>query len=190
MDKLRQAIKINERVVHVMEHILKKEHWKHSLLLKSIATELGDYQYKLQQLVARAKKMLDKEERKKQALSLKPDSLLVYISLYQSNGDDLKQWQQLLLSLVNTSVGRPIYLKESHVRKFVTTRTNLINEAYAIIAVPKTAILTLSDDQKMTDSFGHERLALRTNAIQLSNIVRFIHANRYHYTWEDGRLVH
>ncbi len=189
MDKLKQTIEVNETLIKVIEDIIKNyDAWDASLLLKSIHSDLNNRQHEAQSLIKQAKKILEKEKEKKSS-HLKHDMICIYISLYQSGEGDLKKWRRLLMNLEKSSVGRPIYRKESDVKKLIRTHRNLLHEGYAVVTVSKDSILDLPKERVVLDRFGHEQLALRLDAIQSQNIVKFIHANRYTYTFANQQLI-
>lgn len=99
----------------------------------------------------------------------------VYIALYQSQGSNMNKWQEVVVSLVNYAMGRPIYSNETDVRAAIRLNDRNLNHAYVAVNVHSDAILS---DEKggRTDREGRKLISLSEAAIQLKNIVRLVHA--------------
>ncbi len=104
------------------------------------------------------------------------DNAEVYIALYQSQGNNMNKWQEVVVSLVNYTMGRPIYGNEMDVRAAIRLNDRNLNQAYAVVKVPSDAILSDTADLIRTDREGRKLISLREAAIQLKNIVRLVHA--------------
>ena len=106
------------------------------------------------------------------------DSTEVYIALYQSQGNNMNKWQKVVVSLVNYTMGRPIYYNETDVKAAIRLNDRNLNHAYAVVKVPSDAILInlSATDLPRTDREGRKLISLREGAIQLKNIVRLAHA--------------
>jgi intracellular multiplication protein IcmQ len=98
----------------------------------------------------------------------------VYIALYQSQGSNMSKWQEVVVSLVNYIMGRPIYPNETDVQAAIRLNDRNLNHAYAVVKVPSDAIL--SGELARTDREGRQLISLREAAIQLKNIIRLVHA--------------
>lgn len=99
----------------------------------------------------------------------------VYIALYQSQGSNMNKWQEVVVSLVNYTMGRPIYYNEVDVRAAIRLNDRNLNQAYVAVKVPSDAILS-DTDLVRTDREGRKLISLSEAAIQLKNIVRLVHA--------------
>lgn len=104
------------------------------------------------------------------------DNTEVYIALYQSQGSNMSKWQEVVVSLVKYTMGRPIYYNETDVQAAIRLNDRNLNHAYVVAKVPKDAILTHTADIPRTDREGRKLVSLREAAIQLKNIVRLVHA--------------
>lgn len=100
----------------------------------------------------------------------------VYIALYQSQGGNMSKWQEVVVSLVNYTMGRPIYCNEADVQAAIRLNDRNLNHAYAVVKVHGDAILSDTTDLVRTDREGRKLISLREAAIQLKNIVRLVHA--------------
>ena len=100
----------------------------------------------------------------------------VYIALYQSQGSNMNKWQEVVVSLVNYTIGRPIYYNETDVRAAIRLNDRNLNHAYVVVNVHSDAILSDEADLGRTDREGRKLISLSEAAIQLENIVRLVHA--------------
>ena len=112
----------------------------------------------------------------------------VYIALYQSQGCNMNKWQEVVISLVNYTMGRPIYYNETDVQAAIRLNDRNLNQAYAVVKVPRDAILSNTTDLVRTDREGRKLISLSEAAIQLKNIVRLVHATG-HYKLVRNFLV-
>ena len=112
----------------------------------------------------------------------------VYITLYQSQGSNMSKWQEVVISLVNYTMGRPIYYDETEARAAIRLNDRNLNHAYVVVKVPSDAILTHITDVPRTDREGRKLISLREAAIQLKNVVRLVHATGQ-YKWVRNFLV-
>ncbi|MEN9916410.1 MAG: Dot/Icm secretion system protein [Pseudomonadota bacterium] len=99
----------------------------------------------------------------------------VYIALYQSQGSNMSKWQEVVVSLVNYMMGRPIYRNETDVQAAIRLNDRNLNHAYAVVKVASEAILT--GELARTDREGRQLISLREAAIKLQNIIRLVHAS-------------
>ncbi|GAG15177.1 unnamed protein product, partial [marine sediment metagenome] len=111
----------------------------------------------------------------------------VYISLYQAQGSNLAIWQNMLKSLAQYSVTRPVYADEAHIRELVRSKPDPDKQAYAVVAIKEDDIMHLT--KPAVDQFGHELLTLKEGAVQLDNIIEFVHANQKHYLFRNNILI-
>ena len=100
----------------------------------------------------------------------------VYIALYQSQGSNMNKWQEVVVSLVNYTMGRPIYYNETDVCAAIRLNDRNLNHAYVVVNVHSDAILSDEADLGRTDREGRKLISLSEAAIQLKNIVRLVHA--------------
>lgn len=108
------------------------------------------------------------------------DNTEVYVALYQSQGNNMNKWQEVVTSLVNYTMGRPIYFNEADAQAAIRLNDRNLNHAYAVIKVPSDAILTGANDIPRADREGRKLVSLHESAIQLKNIVRLVHATGHY----------
>lgn len=112
----------------------------------------------------------------------------IYVSLYSTNGGNMAAWEKIIYNLPKQMISRPIYAHEEDVRAAIRHKENRINEAYVAIYVNQSSLLSLAADKLPTDKLGKPLLTLKDRAIDLHNIVRFVHLTGI-YEWRDNRLV-
>lgn len=114
--------------------------------------------------------------------TLSADMVPVYVLLFQAQGHDVAKWAQLLRSLGQYTLGRPIYQTEEDVRRVIRLRLSDDKEAYVKVAVPQ-SILSSSDSlSTRKDRYGNALLSLPVGAIRPDNILEFVHGKqRYHF---------
>jgi Dot/Icm secretion system protein IcmQ len=113
---------------------------------------------------------------------------IIYVSIFQSQGGDLKQWALQLGSLKTSIAGRPVYANEADVCALVKHKESALSESYLCIAVDKKDILTQDARFYRQDHLGHRLLILKQTAIKEDNILEFVH-NKKRYLVESGRLI-
>ena len=113
---------------------------------------------------------------------------LVYIALFQLDGCDMVRWEVTIKSLARCISGRPVYRSEADVRKYISNRSKVDQDAYVSMWVSDQIL----NNQNMCligkDIFGCEVLTLPAEAIVHANIVEFVHSNQYHYQLVNNRL--
>lgn len=112
----------------------------------------------------------------------------VYIALYSSDGAHLQSWERILTNLPRQIISRPIYADEEHVKTLIKSKENKLNEAYVAIFINESDILALSSDKISKDKFGKPLMALKDRALNMENIVRFVHLSGV-YSYSKGHLV-
>ncbi len=106
----------------------------------------------------------------------KQEKLELYIALYQSQGSNMNKWQEVVLSLVNYTMGRRIYYNETDVKAAVRLNDRNLNHAYVVVSVSSDAIFEEESDAIRTDREGRQLVSLRSSAIKIKNIIRLVHA--------------
>jgi intracellular multiplication protein IcmQ len=115
-------------------------------------------------------------------IEVNAETQLVYISLFQSKGLELSQWELQLRSITSHVIGRPAYAEEEQVKKVLRQKLQQHNEAYIVVAIPKIKINMHAHLPERRDHFGNVLLHLAANAVQVENIIEFVHQGvRYHF---------
>lgn len=112
----------------------------------------------------------------------------IYIALYSSDGAHMQSWERILVNLPRQIISRPIYSDEEHVKTLIKSKENKLNEAYVVIYVNESDILTVSPDKIPLDKFGKPLMALKDRSLNIDNIIRFVHLSGI-YSYSKGHLV-
>lgn len=169
-----QEIQVALEIKKILDEGIKAGPWQANLFLKGIKKKLEELRDNFVFKVG-----LDKHHEQTTNDLLAAGSCEyteVYIALYQSQGGNMSKWQEVLLSLVNYTMGRPIYFNEADVQAAIRLNDRNLNHAYAVVKVHSDAILSDTTDLVRTDREGRKLISLREAAIQLKNIVRLVHA--------------
>ena len=89
----------------------------------------------------------------------------LYVSLYQSNGHDLKQWALQLASLESCMVGRPIYQNEADAMQAICQKLSQLSEACVVLAVDQSKIIS-QENRLRKDRLGNLLTTVMPNAIK------------------------
>ncbi|MFC7781211.1 Dot/Icm secretion system protein IcmQ [Legionella taurinensis] len=136
---------------------------------------------------------LSPEEKLKSAVNalqrnLHNDQQLVFVSLYSSEGQNLQSWERIIANLQRQIISRPIYADEADIVNLIKSKEKKINEAYLAIFINQSDLLLLPSDKTPLDKLGRPLITLKDKAINLDNIVRFVHFSGV-YTYLKGRLI-
>lgn len=112
----------------------------------------------------------------------------VFIALYSSDGAQIPSWERILTNLPRQIISRPIYADEEHVKYLIKSKENKVNEAYVVIFINESDILTVSSDKIPLDKFGKQLMSIKDRALNMDNIVRFVHISGT-YTYSKGHLI-
>jgi len=180
-------VELGKKLIKSLNKLLKKGDWTSSLFLRTARRRLAALRDEAQKLIdqAHAKTTAEKESVAKKEL---PQGYIrAYIYLYQSQGSNLKLWEDMLKSLAKYSVTRPVYIEETHIREIIRSSTDIDRHAYAVVAIKEEDILKLG--KPSVDRHGHELLTLRETAVKIENILEFVHANKTHYNFVNNKLI-
>jgi intracellular multiplication protein IcmQ len=114
------------------------------------------------------------------------DQVEVFIELYQSDGDNMSRWAMILNALPMQAISRPIYETESGVCSMIRAKENKNREGYAVVKVLKASII--KSTPPLLDIAGRALLQLKSGALQIKNVVRFVHYSGQ-YLWQNGKLI-
>lgn len=169
-----QEIQAALEIKKILEEGIAAGPWQANLFLKGIKKKLEELR---DDFVTRVGLEQHHEQLAKDLLAANSiEHTEVYIALYQSQGDNINKWQEVVFSLENYTMGRPIYYNETDVRAAIRLNDRNLNHAYAVVKVHSDAILNDTAEQVRTDREGRKLVSLRASAIQLKNIIRLVHA--------------
>lgn len=184
-DSLKKNIEINHKLIQVLEDVLAAGDWEATLFLRTAAKRLERLRAEGEELLALAtgehSTVHDMDE-----LEQKPGYIKVFVALYQAEGNNIKKWLNLVNTLSEHSVGRPIYNEEEAVRAMIRSKPDPTRQAYVEVAIKEESIIQLNGDMVPKDKSGHDLLTLKSGAIHFDNIVEFIHGDkRYGVSYEE-----
>ena len=173
---------LNTKVIATLDKVLLAEDWQDSFFLRSTLKPLQQLR---ERVGALQEKLTEEAKLKEKGTVLKDTQIPVYLSLYQSLGGQLSQWETLLYSLSRHVQGRPIYAERAAVEQLIRSKPNSIPEAYVVVAVEKEDIL--HEKMERTDRLGLPVLTLKEGAIRTENILEFVHMGK-HYQWQQKEM--
>jgi intracellular multiplication protein IcmQ len=180
-------IKAAAEILKALDEAIQQGPWTYNLFFRGIGKKLEDAREHFKHDLS-----LDKEALEAQASNIASEIsrefVEVYISLYQAQGAELAKWLAVINSLIAHNISRPIYKNEADVQAVLRTKLNRQNDAYVVAQVRLANLMPLPKDKPPVDRMGHPLLLLRENAIQLENIIRFVHVSGVYYL-RNGALV-
>lgn len=180
--------KYNLELIRALDNLIAQGQWEGGLFFQAAGKKLRDLSTRLkQELQLDIKEELTPTEMRdyiKQHSGL----IEVYISLYSAEGNNLRKWESILISLPKQVISRPIYKREKDLKETLAVKTTAINDAYAVAYISEIDILKPSFRDKVpVDRFGHELLLLKENSLKTDNITKFVHVTG-EYTYRKGVL--
>lgn len=179
-------LQLTDAIIGAVDHVLNANNWDDSLFLRNALKPLKEIR---ESAIALKKEATATVADKQITLrALEDDEVLVYISIFQSEGHNLRKWELQLSSLRSYLLGRPVYEKEEDVFKVVRQKLVQTSEAYVIVAVKKDDIQNFAYQAERVDRFGNPLLTLKDTAVKTENIFEFVHQGQ-RYFFVDGKLI-
>lgn len=176
-------------ILDALDRAINAGSWDESNFLRIIGKNLRQIRENFAKEAIPEKKSLDDTKSQNNVIGKNSSEFQeIYISLYAHEGSLLQTWERLLANLPKQVVSRPVYTDEKDVQFLIRSKENKINEAYAVVKIRTQDILQLPPDKVSKDRFGKPLLALIDQAVQLQNIIRFVHISGT-YKYRSGRLV-
>ncbi len=175
------------KVIVAVDAILAAGDWKTSLFLRNLIKPIikigEDAQDYLGGEIAEQSKVINKLD------TVGEDQQLLYVSLFQAQGHDVKSWEKQVRALNRYIVGRPIYAEEDNVKKVIRLKQNSANEAYVVLAVDKKFIQKPNAfEVERKDRYGNSLETLKPGVITDANIFELVHDDQ-RYSYERGHLI-
>lgn len=187
MASLDDETKANLDILKALNEAIEKGPWEHNLFFRGIGKKLRDARDRFQRELG-LERLLKVEETEEAVDEVDQQFVEVYISLYQSEGANMQKWASVIGTLAGHSVSRPVYKKEEDIQTAIRAKEYKLNDGYVAVRVKTDCILKPYGDKPPLDRFGRELLVLREDAVQLSNVLYFVHQSG-RYTFERGVLV-
>ncbi len=187
MASLDEETKANIEILKALNEAIEKGPWEHNLFFRGIGKKLRDARDRFQRELG-LEQLLSVEPLENAVSETDQQLMEVYISLYQSEGANMQRWASVIGTLVGHSVSRPVYKSEEDIQTAIRAKEYKLNDGYVAVWVKIDSILKPYGDKPPLDRFGRELLVLREDAVQLSNILYFVHQSG-RYSLERGVLV-
>jgi intracellular multiplication protein IcmQ len=175
------------KLVNILDDLLGNKEWDSTLLLRTAKKRLNGLREEAQQIANELNETNSPKIPEQITTTIKEGHKKIYISLYQTQGTNLKIWQNMLQSLAKYSITRPVYDDEEHIRELIRSKPEPQRHAYAVVTIKKDGIIDTGNIS--LDKFSHKLLTLKEGAVQLENIIEFVHANDKRYIFLRNLLV-
>ena len=175
-----------EKLLAKLKKSLTEKDWDVSLFFRGMGKRVQNLHDKLTILLAEDATVRDPKTKVDQ--KARENCRLIYLSVYQTDGNNLRKWATVLASVQKLSIGRPAYEKESAARAVVRAKAQQQREGYIAVWVNNEDVLPAWGGKVTQDRFGHDLLTLREGAILPENIDYFQHTTGQYYL-ADGQLV-
>lgn len=119
------------------------------------------------------------------------DEKLVYVYLYNAQGNLLKSWSKMLnpKAFYEYSVNRPIYQEKAHIEAFIKNKPNKLYHAYLTVAVKTAHILSASENESMKDIFDHPLVKIKEGALSFNKLIALTHNDQEYELNDEGELI-
>lgn len=175
------------KLINILDDLLKNKEWESTLLLRTAKKRLQALRDEAQQIANELNPSFSSKEPAQITEVIKEGYVKVYISLYQTQGSNLKIWHNMLKSLAKYSITRPVYDNEEYVRELIRSKPDMQRHGYAAVTVKKSGII--GSEKVNLDQFNHKLLTLKEGAVTLENIIEFVHANEKRYIIRGDTLI-
>lgn len=174
-----------QTILASLDKMLVAGDWEGSLFLRNTIKPLKELREKTASILAQYQGSANQAVI--QTPNVEADHTVVYISMFQTDGHNLRLWELQLRGLARYVLGRPVYEQEGDVAQMIRAKLAKASEAYVAVAVPKLAILT-DAEMRRQDREGRHLMTLKEGSVSSDQILEFIHLGlRYHFV--DGRLI-
>ena len=186
-EEQKKVFELSEQLRDILDTILAPGDWQSSLFLKAASTKLKVLREKSDELFksgnVTAEVATSKDTSRKAAA---PGYVQVFILLYQVDGANLQGWYRTIKTLTEYNVTRPVYKEEDHAKEFIRSKTAGIDRnGYAVVNVKDS---NFTEVGQQMDQFNHPLFALKQAAVELQNVVEFVHGNKMRYAVRDNEL--
>ena len=132
-----------------------------------------------------------KTEEMKKNVEITADDVVVFVYLFNSQGNLLKNWGSMLTSKVfyEHSVNRPIYTDKSQIEMLVRSKPNKLHHAYISVSVKRSDILTSPANVGLKDVQGNPLIKVKEGSLLFNRMVAFTHNDTDYSVEESGDIV-
>ncbi len=177
---------LTDAIINATDRVLNADHWEDSLFLRNALKPIK--QLREQALLVKKEATVTLSDPSVTLRPLADNEQLVYISLFQSEGHDLRKWAIQLSTLSHHVLSRPVYEKEEDVVAVIRKKLIQVSEAFVIVAVKKQEVQPIALHSERVDRLGNVLLTLKDTAVKTENIFEFVHQQQ-RYFFVNGQLV-
>jgi len=181
------GVVLNQKLIGILDGLLTAGDWETSFFLKKAKDRLTE-------LRSEAQNFLEQNTERQLSGKAQPTNgelpagfVKVYVSVYQTDSSNLQSWLYAIKGLVSYNVTRPTYRNENQIKEMVSSKADIQRNGYVEVLIHESDIIQVSSPS--VDAFGHELLVVKEGAIQMANIVAFVHANKVRYKLQNNNLV-
>lgn len=168
-------------IIATVNAVLEDGNWEDSLFLRNTVKPLYEVREKAVALLEHITGVSASAETHEPTVDASQSELL-YVSLFQNEGHNLRKWELQLQSMANYMVGRPIYRKREDIERLIRNKVDQTCEAYAVIAVRPEDIQADMYQLDRRDREGNELVSVKQGKVSENNIVEFVcHGRSYRF---------
>lgn len=176
-----------ETILNTFDEVLADNTWDKSNFLRVIAKNIREIRDNFEKQAGGQPKV-HADSHLANRVALRSGQQEIYISLYSADGSNMQSWEKIIHNLPKQTTSRPIYANEKDVREAIKHKINPFNEAYVAVFINQSSLLLLHEDKIPIDKLGKALLSLKDKAVELENIIRFVHESGI-YHWREERLI-
>lgn len=181
-----EYIQLTDAIIQAVDNVLNENSWDDSLFLRNTLKPLKEIREEAIRLKQEA--TMTVEEHKMSLRGLTEDEMFAYISIFQSDGQNLRKWELQLNSIRSHLLGRPVYENEDDVQKVMRQKVIQTSEAYIVVAIKKEDVQNFAYQASRVDRLGNPLLTLKESAVKPENIFEFIHQGK-RFFFKNGKLI-
>lgn len=179
---------VKNRLLGTIDKVIGNGQWETSLFFRNILKRLlGLRASIIDQLGEDAEDASSSSQSELSAIEHKEGYQRIYVAIYQADGTHLNRWINVIKSLCERCMSRPVYSTEEEVAEMIRAKGSR-SDAYIVAWIRPTDIVASYNGIVLKDRFGHELLTLKDGSIKLDNITEFVHEKK-RYCFNSDRLV-
>lgn len=186
------AIDLNKKLLHEIKTSIETGPWEQGLLFQNIKKKLQDiydkYQAQYLSSVEAATHLSGVVQEAAKEITVPEGYVELFVSIYNSAGENILAWEKIIKNLVNQFVPRPIYRSEDAIRTLIRSKINKSNEGYIAVWVGETKLIEIPGGKALQDKFGNQLFLIKDRSINAENIKRFMHGSG-RYKYKDKKLI-
>jgi hypothetical protein len=186
---------VNDLLIASLQRVFKVYHDKHGDESRFLQNTMKPLQKALDEALA-VKRAAEGErpgaandEAAQAEVEIPADREVVYITLYQSSGEDLAAWVRQIKSINNLLQTRPIYSDELDAKKATRGKMSLHAEAYLAVAIKKTSIIKTEAALRRRDRQDRQLVTLIEGSVDDPHYILRLVVGERQYRWNDEQLT-